>query len=51
MEMQVKCGVCNKVLAVVEKTVITSEDQALYQQICSCDQDGQTSIQLSISGE
>ena len=50
-EMQVKCGICNIVLADVEKDEITPADQALYQQMCSCATDGQQNIQVVVSGE
>jgi len=51
MEMQVKCNVCGKILAIVDKPQITDEDKSMYSQTVSCDVDGQSDIQTLVAGE
>lgn len=44
MKLTVSCGLCDVVLAVVEKTQITDADISLYQRDCSCAEDSQQDI-------
>lgn len=45
MKLTVTCQECGGILLVVEKDVITDEDIQMYEDSCSCEKDGQDSIQ------
>jgi len=49
MEMKIKCNVCGKNLATIDKDEITVDDQNLYKQMISCQDDGQSDLQIDIS--
>jgi hypothetical protein len=51
MILTVFCNICKATLAIVEKDVITQQDQDEYKKICSCDLDGQQDVECSVSEE
>jgi hypothetical protein len=48
MKAQIKCAICEEVLATIEKDLITNEDMNLYKQTAFCDEHGQENIVVEL---
>ena len=51
MILTITCNICKTTLAIIEKDLITQQDQDVYKTMCSCDTDGQTDIECTVTEE